>query len=475
MSTDIILICPPSASEALHAAFGVNPFLTGLPLPKPDILSPKDLDLNTGTAEILRRPETRAAIKSDFVVLPCDLVCDFEGEKLLQAWMVNSASFTDLFGGDNISRDHGNQHSGGLGVWYDVKAAGPVKGEETDFIATTTLKSHQQWLSNSLTLSKLVYTMPMDSLSDLMEEKNSLPVRHGLLRAHPQLRMYTSHRDAHIYILPRWILDFVAENDRLDSIGEDVIGWWAKAGWQEGLADKLQIASVCDRNSRHHHDEFSTQIESTPRETLSRVNTGSVGVSNELKHALESKSRTASAPHVPPILAYIHSIEGQDKPNMIRRVDTAQLLLATSLRLAKLESIEEVGFEAASCFAHLRKVAFPEGVKQRTVITKQDSLVAENVTIEERTAIKESVVGANCQINEGTKLLQCLLMEGVIVGKGCKLTKCILGKRCVIGDYSVLTDCEVQENLLVEPRSQSFSSLPPRCHVCIASLTCMPS
>ncbi|UKZ68370.1 uncharacterized protein TrAtP1_009409 [Trichoderma atroviride] len=45
-------------------------------------------------------------------------------------------------------------------------------------------------------------------------------------------------------------------------------------------------------------------------------------------------------------------------------------------------------------------------------------------------------------------------MEGVVVGKGCKLTRCILGKRCIIGAGSVLTDCEVQENLIVEPRTE---------------------
>jgi translation initiation factor eIF-2B subunit gamma len=139
-------------------------------------------------------------------------------------------------------------------------------------------------------------------------------------------------------------------------------------------------------------------------------------------------------------------------------VDTAQLLLTISLQLAKLPSVEEVGTEEASPFAHARKVAYQDGVKPRTTITRQDSLIAENVTVEEKTSIKESVVGANCQINEGAKLSQCLLMEGVVVGKNCKLTRCILGKRSDIGEGSILTDCEVQENLLVEKKSKRISS-----------------
>ncbi|KAG6014813.1 hypothetical protein E4U43_006093 [Claviceps pusilla] len=460
--TDITLICPPSAAKAMNSAFSINPFLTGLPHPRPDILSPQDLDLNTGTAEILRLPEVRDLVKSDFVVLPCDLVCELAGDKLLQAWMVKSASLADLLGNGNCIKGHGASQSGGLGVWYNTKSATPVKGEETDFIATTPLQSSHGGSEKGSVfscLSQLAYSMPTDSLNDLMEEKKSLPIRHGLLRAHPRLRMYTSHRDAHIYIFPRWVMDFVQKNELLDSIGEDVIGWWAKAGWQAGLADKLHMPSVCSSSSNGEDDNESMSDSVGSSKGSDGQSTGKVTgndastLAAEVKAAEQVDSRTKST-NVPPFLAYMHSGEGQEKPPIIRRVDTAQLLLATSLQLAKLESIEEVGPETASPFAHARKIAYPEGVKPRTTITKPDSLIAENVTVEEKTAIKESVVGANCQIKEGAKLSQCLLMDGVVVGKGCKLTKCILGKRCVIGDYSILTDCEVQENLLVEPKTE---------------------
>ncbi|KAG5948810.1 hypothetical protein E4U53_006131 [Claviceps sorghi] len=461
--TDITLICPPTAAKAMNSAFSINPFLTGLPLPRPDILSPKDLNLNTGTAEILRLPEVRDLVKSDFVVLPCDLVCELGGDKLLQAWMVKSASLTDLLGNGDCTKDPETPHSGGLGVWYNTKSATPVKGEETDFIATTPLQSSRGGTEKGSVfscLSKLAYSMPTDSLNDLMEEKKSLPIRHGLLRAHPRLRMYTSHRDAHIYIFPRWVMDFAKKNEQLDSIGEDVIGWWAKAGWQAGLAGKLHLPSLCSSSSStgaEDNDSMSDSASSSQGSDLPAAGKATSndpsGVAAEANSAQQVDSRTKST-NIPPFLAYIHSGGGQEKEPIIRRVDTAQLLLATSLQLAKLESTEEVGSETASPFAHARKIAHPEGVKPRTTITKPDSLIAENVTVEEKTAIKESVVGANCQIKEGAKLSQCLLMDGVVIGKGCKLTKCILGRRCVIGDYSVLTDCEVQENLLVEPKTE---------------------
>ncbi|KAM5343097.1 hypothetical protein ACJ41O_014063 [Fusarium nematophilum] len=463
--TSITLICPPSASTAITTALNTNPYLTALPLPRPDILSPADLDQNTGTAEILRLPEIRELITGDFVVLPCDLVCELGGEKLLQSWMVKSASLTDLLGTARLSNGHRSLHSGGLGVWYDTKSTPTVKGENTDFFATAPLPSSPVTPpKGSLfsSLSKLVYSMPTDSLNDLTEERKGLPVRHGLLRAHSRLRMFTTHRDAHIYIFPRWVLDFVKENERLESIGEDVIGWWAKAGWQSGLAEKLQMESICGHGRVEEKPENPQEGTGSPRErspdgkfTSEKSVSGTYADdSAQLDISVAGELSGSKKPQfeVPPIIAYIHSAGGSAP--LIRRVDTAQLLLAISLQLAKLPSLEETGGESPSPYAHAKKIAYPEGVKPRTTITKQDSLIAENVTVEEKTSIKECVVGASSQINEGAKLSQCLLMEGVVIGKGCKLTRCILGKRCVIGAGSVLTDCEVQENLLVEPRTE---------------------
>lgn len=420
------------------------------------LLAPKELDQNTGTAAILRLPEVRSAVTRDFVVLPCDLVCELGGEQLLQAWMVNAQTLRDLVGNQfGLIKDDEGPRSGGLGVWYQTKTDIPIKGVEKDFIATTPLRASATAPNKSLTrnISNLVYSMPTDSLNDMMEDRKGFPLRHGLIRQHPRIQMRMTHRDAHIYIFPRWVMDFVNENDRLDTIGEDVIGWWAKAGWQTGLSHKMGFDQFLTPESAKKQDTDSNHEDSmSPDDSNADLLNSKVAGATKMLQTGSSPAaldRSAATKNVPPILAYIHPSQ-PDAP-LIRRVDTAQLLLATSLQLAKLPSLEEDG---TSPFAHPRKVMYPEGVKGRTTITKPDSLVGENVTIDEKVAIRESVVGANCQLKEGAKLSQCLLMDGVVVGKNCKLTRCILGKRAVIGDNCTLTDCEVQEKLLVEPKSE---------------------
>lgn len=458
---DITLIAPPSSASAITTALNTNPHLTSLPLPKPDLLAPKDLDQNTGTAEIFRLPEVRAIVKGDFIVLPCDLICEIGGESLLESWMIKEAGLGGATGGGHeftgpkmaLGGEKGGRR-GGLGVWYETKGETIIKGEETDFIATSPIEASSVPPSKTSLLkhvSKLVYSVPTDTLNDITEDKKSLPIRHSLIRAHSRIRMLSSHRDAHIYIFPAWVMDMINSNEHMDSIGEDVIGWWAKAGWQDGLGQKLGLAEIfstslpsvsdenlLENNPEHDNIDFAS-LSTTCTSNLEPADT------NDIKHKLV----------VPPILAYIHP----KNASLIRRVDTAPLLLSVSLQLAKLESIEAVGREASSPFAHQAKVAYPEGIASRTTVTRPDCLLAENVMVEEKCSIKECVIGANCQIKQGAKLTRCLLMDGVVVGKGCKLTGCILGKRAEIGEDTVLTDCEVQENLLVEPGSKFIFSI----------------
>lgn len=402
-------------------------------------------------------------IKGDFIVLPCDLVCELGGEALLESWMVKEAGLGGATGGGHeftgpkmaLGGEKGGRR-GGLGVFYETKTETVIKGEETDFIATSPLESGPVPPSKSSLLNhiaKLVYSVPTDTLKDITEDKKSLPVRHSLIQAHARIRMLSSHRDAHIYVFPAWVMDMISLNEHMDSIGEDVIGWWAKAGWQQGLGDKLKLREIFEKPQSMDVDdnllEDSTEHDDVDFGSLSTTWTSSLKIST---------STDNPELVVPPILAYIHpkAKTGEIVP-LIRRVDTAPLLLATSLQLAKLEAIDAVGREASSPFAHQSKVAYPEGIASKTTVTRQDSLLAENVTVEEKSSIKECVIGANCQIKQGAKLTRCVLMDGVVVGKGCKLTGCILGKRSEIGEESILQDCEVQENLLVESGSKCES------------------
>lgn len=479
------MVTPPASAPAISTALNTNPHLTSLPSPKPNLLAPHGLDQTTGTAEIFRLPQVRAVITGDFIVLPCDLVCELGGEALLETWMIEQAGLdgatgiSDEFAGPRTAPGGEKRgRRGGLGVWYPTKGEFIIKGEETDFIATSSLvPGPVPPPEGSLRphTANLVYSLPTDTLNDITEEKKGLPLRHGLISKHARLRIMSSYRDAHLYIFPAWVLDMIYSNKKMENLSEDVIGWWAKAGWQDGLALKLGLREIFDGPEAKEHEEGTAASSILNGDidirTLSSTWTSKPVIPNlkagiTLKNGSAPDTQTAemlpetkqSKPGlmVPPILAYIHP--SRAGAPLIRRVDTVPLLLSISLLLAKLESVEDVGREASSPFAHARKVAHPGGIAAKCTVTRSDCLLAENVTVEERCAIRECIIGANCQIKQGAKLTRCVLMDGVVVGKGCKLTGSILGRRADIGEDSILQDCEIEDNLRIEPKSK------PRLH-----------
>ncbi|OJD30856.1 translation initiation factor eif-2b subunit gamma [Diplodia corticola] len=477
--TNITLVTPPESAEALEAALSQNPHLTSLPSPKPDILAPEDLTQTTGTGELFRIKEVQDIIEGDFIVLPCDLVCELDGASLLESWMIEQGGLGGATGGKGtnnfIPMSTGGEKSGrrgGMGVWYQTKGEHAVKGEETDFIATTPLpKSVVPPHSGSLrpSLANLVYSIPTDVLNDITETKN-FPIRHTLLKKHGRVRMLTTTRDSHVYFFPYWVLEMIKKNEKFDSLS-DALGWWAKAGWQSGLGEKLGLGEILRPSESEDGDDIMAatsilqddiDIASLSSTFQHKINSGepqpifaSRVVDPDSPSLQVTPPDVESHLEVPPIIAYVQPTEVSAP--FIRRVDTAALLLNVSLRLAKLPSIEEAGKGAASPFAHPAKIAHPDSVPKRCRVEAENSLIAENVIIEEKCNIKESVIGANCKIGTGARLQRCLLMDGAEVGENCQLTGCILGRRCKIEggpakseEKTILKDCEVQESHVVE-------------------------
>lgn len=460
---EIFLVTPPESKPALEAALSQNPHLTSLPSPKPDILAPEDLTNTSGTAEIFRIKEVRDALTTDFVVLPCDLVCELNGMTFLSEWMSIQAGFSGAAGG--ISEQTGQKipfgsggenirRRGGMGVWYNTKGEDAIKGEETNFIATIPLQGPNAAPSKSSVrnnIAELVYSVTTDTLDEDIEEQKTFQLGQSVFAASGKFTLRSGFRDAHIYFMPYWALD-VLQNVELDNLNEDVVGKWAKATWHEKTRNELGITNVLGAASSE-----GTQ--------------GSVASSDNIKEQREvadycstRDTWKSSDVVVPPMLAYTH-LQKPSEP-LIRRVDTTEVLLATSLRFAKLAATSSLpAGSKASPYAHPFKIAHQENLPRQTRVEATSCLVAENVTIEEKCNIKETVIGPGCSIGVGARLIKCLLMDDVVIGENVSLSGCVIGPRSKIEggprmsqDKTDLRDCEVQGRLVVPWGSKSIPS-----------------
>lgn len=457
----------------MQTALAQNPHLTSLPLPKPDLISPSSLSETTSTAEIFRDPEVQATVTGDFLVLPCDLVSELPGESLLEAWMIQQGGLGgaslegDDYGGPKmgLGGESGGRR-GGLGVWFETRGEDSTNGTETDFVITTSLpQPAAPPPEESLRphISKLLYATTTDTLRDITEDKKGFPIRHGMIRKHGRIRMLTTHRDAHIYLFPYWVLEMIRRNENFDSISEDVVGWWAKAGWQDGLAAKLGLREVLDPMSSEDvkDGENGSRTSGNMEDDINLASMSSTYASTLRQIPIKAAQNTPEADiralspslAIPPMLSYIHpsTTTSSKPPPLIRRVDTSHLLLHTSLRLATLPPIGE---PASTPHSYHSKISAEASIAPHTNIQASTTLIAPNTTIATHSVIKTSVIGANCEIGEGVRLTGCLLMDGVVVKEKCVLQGCIVGRRAMVEANCNLRDCEVQDGYKVTERME---------------------
>lgn len=491
--TSITLITPPQSQPALSAALSQNPHLTSLPSPSPSILAPLDLTFTTGTAELLQLPAVQDAIISDFLLLPCDLVCDVVGETFLAAWMTHLGGLGGVTDGQDIEvpgpkmvglgGEKGGRR-GGFSVWYNTAGREEsVKDEECDFNATAKFDAHEGHPSpirlnapNSLELHgnirKLVWATPMDSLQDECEEhENQLQIRTSLIVRYGNVKILTQYRDSHVYFFPYWVKDFAKVNEDFESISEDLVGTWAKAEWrkpsyrarfgakevfgrkQKGaqidgstigdqlIEEELDLLALSSTRTSRIQPAKPLESQKTPATLAARVGTDL----DDSQFTPDSENENESPPLFPPILAYLHPSDSSAP--LIRRVDNPSLLLSVSLLLAKLPSQEEssASGQESSPLSHPNKIAPSSTIAPRTTVTKNDCLIGDNVAVAEKCVIKESVLGARCVIGEGARLTKCLIMDGAVVQEKCQLHGTIVGKKAVVGKKSTLQNCQVQD------------------------------
>ncbi|KAK4692322.1 translation initiation factor eIF-2B subunit gamma, partial [Lecanoromycetidae sp. Uapishka_2] len=300
-------------------------------------------------------------------------------------------------------------------------------------------------------ISKLLYATTTDTLRDITQEQKGFPIRHGLIRKHGKIRMLMTHRDAHIYLFPHWVLELIKTNDTFDSISEDVVGWWAKASWQDGLADKLGLREILHPSSvdEHRDGESGSHASGNIEDDIDLASISTLHTSTLRPLSSKAPKTKGNSPlSIPPMLSYVHRTQSP----MIRRVDTPHLLLHTSLYVATLPpTTDPPAGSIATPLSHTQKISTDASlIAPSTNIHAPTTLIAPNTTIATHAVIKTSVIGANCVIEAGARLTGCLLMDGVTVGEKAVLQGCILGRRSVVGSGANLKECEVQEGYKVQ-------------------------
>ncbi|KAF3926859.1 hypothetical protein ABW20_dc0103624 [Dactylellina cionopaga] len=448
------------------------------PLREPVVVGGALPGSKAGTAEVLRQPQVYNLIKNDFMVLSCDSICEIPAATIIKEWML----LPDTLG----------NRTGALGVWYDVQKQ---KGTERDVILSAPiprfdleagLRSAEARTDQTTELSYLLQNFG----SRLEDFKDDIVFRRSIFKRHPKLMLQDGYRDAFIYIFPHWALKFILANPRnkLKSIKDDVLSWWAKACWQgSGLqAHNLGLLRILEDKDEDNDGQKSDglsmasfqeeEVTGTSIENflgMSSMRTSSWPVAAKGRKEINTRGwfpnmNTAPSPTDSPTSSDSQEKEFQKiklpaynglfvpgiavfKPQMtitplattplIRRVDTLTLYLSTCLELAR------------NTVYNANAIHSTATVHERANVSSVDSMVGAGTRIDEKTLIKRSVVGKNVKIGKLAKIQGCVILDGAEVADGCKLEGCIIGRFAKIGANSSLTACQVVEDVELRERT----------------------
>uniref|UniRef100_A0A182JKQ4 Translation initiation factor eIF2B subunit gamma n=2 Tax=Anopheles atroparvus TaxID=41427 RepID=A0A182JKQ4_ANOAO len=337
-----------------------------------------------GTADSLRLVSDK--LKTDVVVLSCDTVVEVNLYHLLSTFREQDASIQMLLmeGGQD----------------QDVAIPGPK----------SKYKAEKDLIGYDKTTTKVLF---MASASDF-EETVKLPGH--LLRENPEIIISSGLLDAHIYIMKKWVVEYLAVTDLLSAVKGELLPHVIKKQMlqppvvQEGEGVSDSNVKVDDIFKYAVYTELDTKIE---------------------KASIFNKHKTSH-----PIRCYAHFA---DLTSFGLRVNNVRSFLSCNLKIFE-------HFPALTGLTERELVSQKSSIKS-TQISK--CAVGDMTTISEKTSLNSNVIANGCTIQAKTRINNSVLMDGVMVEEGVVIDNCIIGEKAVVKSGSTLKNCLVGPHFVV--------------------------
>ena len=386
-----------------------------------------------GSADALRAVKDK--IKSDFIVVPCDLLTDYPLEKMMANFRLHSPSVLALFSPN---------------VKFDYTGIGPKEIEPVTYMGLDS--ANERFLS-------LDIKEPND------DNESHINVYMPIINQCDIVNMYSDFHDSHVYLMKHWVLNWLCDNNEIISIKEDLLPLLVKCQYSKVLRSQVNIS------------EFSRAENgvSTLTDDLCAISDEQLLLSPAMKYLsleeqLVDSSKKSSAPSTAPsprsgLLAEHHSSSLNDSDGILCLVNVnlcPELLSANKycVRVNTIPAYFEINrlIEKPLNGSRIATTAEINALAQ----LGPDCIVGEGTKVSERTSVKKSVIGAHCNVGKFVKISNSIIMDYVTLEDGVKLETCIISSGAIVRAKSSLTGCEVGSRYTVEPstnaKSESFVS-----------------
>ncbi|KAI8842552.1 nucleotide-diphospho-sugar transferase [Chytridium lagenaria] len=367
---DILVICLDTSYKKLHH-YVHNVYEKSNEATKIDVVKVKSDD-GLGSADVLRQHSNR--IKTDFILLSCDIITNFPPHRLIDVYRMQSPTVTALF-------------------YESLKAEEASSWKKDD-------DALQEFVGIDHRTCQLVMTTPLDELDD-----EELPIRIPLLEAFPIVKVHTKLRDAHMYIFKHWILDLIAAKPKISNIRRDLIPVLLKAQYSGKFMKKEGIDKLLPLDQ----DTF------LPARDLSSTGGGFVGSDTTPKIVC-----TAIVPG--PTSGYIFRANTQWAYMEGNKQMTKQLTEGLVASSAEISSRAQVGPDSM----------VGEGTKIGERSSVKKSVIGHHCVIGKNVKIAGSIIMDHCIVEDNVKLDGSILCNTSKIHEAAQLKDCMVGASFVV-------------------------------------------
>ncbi|XP_028589471.2 translation initiation factor eIF2B subunit gamma [Podarcis muralis] len=363
-------------------------------------------DADMGTADSLRHIHEK--IKTDVLVLSCDLITDVALHEVVDLFRANDATLSMLMKKAYEPTELIPGHKGKKKLV-----------EQRDFIGVDDSGKRLLFMANE---------------ADLDEE---IVIKRSILQKHSKMHIRTGLMDAHLYCLKKCVVDFLVENRSFTSIRSELIPYLVRK--QFSSPAPLQQGQNIKEHDQRKKDQKPLDIYSFLKEdSLFELGTDNLCWNNR-------RGDMKEAFHEGKVRCYVHIM----KDGLCYRVNTLGLYIEANRQVPKMLS----SLCPEEPLVHCTAQVIDRG------LVGSDSIVGASTQLGEKTAIKHSVIGTACVIKDKVKITNCIIMNSVRIEEGCSLQNCVVCHSAVIESGADIKDCLIGNSQHLEPKSKHINEV----------------
>ncbi|XP_002128160.2 translation initiation factor eIF2B subunit gamma [Ciona intestinalis] len=341
-------------------------------------------------------------IKSDMLILSCDVITDLPLHKLADVHRLHDSTVSMLFCPSQPLLEN----------LPGVKSKKKAQQKQREFIGMTQVRNFHQ---------RVLFLLNEADLDDEL-----LPVRQALMEIYPRIQVRSDLHDAHTYILKHWVLDYIKQNRTRSSFRSELLPYLVKKQFSKPRNTTAASISQLPDSSGDLKEDFVKDVASYMNSDDDKIQI------NDLTLCTQKSQDNISC----------HGLIYDE--GVCFSINNLSSYIEANRYMCKPDSI----FYDVLPRVH-QSCQLAEKVQVGT-----DSMVGERTQINEKCSIKRSVIGKDCEIGTLVRISNCVVMDRVKISDGVNIQGCVICEGAIIGEKSELKDCFIGYQKIVEPASK---------------------